>query len=170
LSQKRFENICESFLTCWETGRLRELISDISTSKDFDADKMLEFLQEVDVLTALSIAEATKTKIEAIGQLKEFVTKQDYENKIRDFIYEKPWIINPKWEQFQKEVSVTNVIKKLADDNLKNDELFKGRIDMVLSSGSSLLLIEFMRPGVKIDRDHLDRLNYYVIDVKKYIK
>ena len=68
-----------------------------------------------------------------------------------------------------KTILIKNLIKRLADENLKNDDVFNGRVDLALSSGADLLLIEFMRPGLMVDRDHLDRLNYYVSDVRNAI-
>ena len=166
LGKKRYHEWCNDILTSWETGRLRELIAKLSEAKDLDEQKLLDMLSEADVLTALNIAESVKTKILSIGELKQRVTSGQLENKVRDYIYEHPWIIHPKWESFKKERSVENLIKDLGAKHL-NNPAFKGRVDLALTAGSSLLLVEFMRPKLEIDLDHLDRINHYVISMRK---
>lgn len=165
LGKTRFHEWCNDILTSWEKGRLRDLIIKISETPQLDEAKFLEMLSEADVLTALNIAEAVKTKILAIGELKQRVKSKQLENKVRDYIYEHPWIIHPKWERFQKERSVENIIKDLGLKHL-NEPAFIGRVDLALSSNTQLLLVEFMKPGLEIDIDHLTRINLYVTDIR----
>jgi hypothetical protein len=166
LGQKRFEEWCNDILTSWETGRLRGLLQDISNTEIIDATKMLDILYEAQVLTSLNIAESIKTKIATVGELKKRVERKDLENSIRDYIYENPWLIHPNWESYKKERRVEKIIKDIGKKHLDTDGTFKGRVDLTLSSNEDLLLIEFMRPGLKIDRNHLDRLNNYVSDIR----
>jgi len=166
LSKKRFEEWCGDILTSWETGRLRGLLEEISNSESIDATRMLEILHEAQVLTSLNVAESIKTKIFAIAELKKRVDAKDLENSIRDYIYDNPWLIHPKWESYKKEKSVSHIISKIGKKHLDTDGLFNGRVDLALSSGDDLLLIEFMRPGLNLDRDHIDRLNNYVSDIR----
>lgn len=165
LGQKRYHEWCNDILTSWETGRLRELIAKMSEARDLDEQKLLEMLSEADVLTALNIAESVKTKILSIGELKQRVTSGQLENKVRDYIYEHPWIIHPKWESFKKERSVEKLIQDIGSKQLDHP-VFNGRVDLALASGSTLLLVEFIRPGIEIDKDHLERINYYVMAIK----
>lgn len=41
---------------------------------------------------------------------------------------------------------------------------------MLLSSGDQLLLIEFMRPGLTLDEDHVSRTRKYVFALDEYLK
>jgi hypothetical protein len=100
--------------------------------------------------------------------LKQRVRSGQLENKVRDYIYEHPWIVHPRWERFQKERSVENIIKAAGVTHL-GEEAFRGRVDLALSANTQLLLLEFMRPGVEIDTDHLDRINYYVLEIRNNI-
>ncbi|MBD3337613.1 MAG: hypothetical protein GF353_00800 [Candidatus Lokiarchaeota archaeon] len=169
LGQARYKEWCNDILTSWEKGRLRDLVIEISETEELDEQKLLDVLSESGVLTALNIAESIKTKIVTIGELNQRVATKQLENKVRDFIYENPWLIHPCWESFRKERSVHNIIKDSGAKNLNHDA-FRGRVDLALSAGSNLLLLEFMRPGLEIDRDHLDRINYYVIDIRNALK
>ena len=110
LGKNRFQDWCNALLTSWETGRLKELINQLSETRDLDEFKFLEILSEADVLTALNIAESVQTKILTIGELKQRVVSKQLENKVRDYIYEHSWIIHPKWESFKKERSVHKLL------------------------------------------------------------
>ena len=168
LGKNRYREWCNDILTSWETGRLKELINKISETEDFDESKLIEILSEADVLTGLNIAEAVKTKLVTIGELKQRIAKKELENNIRDYIYAHPWVIHPKWENYRKEKSVEKLIKDIGEKEL-SFEPYNGRIDLALSSGNELLLIEFMRPGLQIDKDHIDRLQWYVSSIRKHL-
>lgn len=170
LGQARFNEWCSDILTSWEIGRLRNLISEISETEDLDEQKLLDFLSEAGVLTAINIAESIKTKILTIGELKQKVDSQQLENSVRDFIYENPWLIHPKWEGYRKERGVLGLISDLGKKNLDGLDAFHGRVDLALCAGSNLLIIEFMRPGLTLDRDHLDRIAWYFTDIKNALE
>lgn len=169
LGQARYKEWCNDVLTSWEKGRLKDLITEMSEADDLDEQKLLDILSEAGVLTSLNIAESIKTKIVTIGELNKRVKNKELENSVRDFIYEHPWLIHPKWESFKKERSVNKIIEDIAGKELKPD-VFNGRVDLTLSSGDNLLLIEFIRPGEPLDRDHLDRINYYVLGIRRELK
>lgn len=164
LGQKRFQEWCNDILIFWENGRLKGLIEELADTTDLDETRFIEMLSEAGVLTDLSIAETIKTKIEAISTLQKYVDAGEKENKVRDYIYENPWLIHPKWETYKKERTLDKLISDIAKQEL-NTDAFDGRVDLVLSSGSNLLLLEFMRPGLTLNKDHLDRVNYYVLGI-----
>ena len=63
----------------------------------------------------------------------------------------------------KQETSVRNLIKEAAAEAaLEDDPDWNKRIDLVLSSNRHLLIVEFMRPGKSIDRDHLNRYQQYM--------
>lgn len=162
LNTDQFNELCGAVLTAWEKGRLRDLISDVSQMEDIEIGKLMELLFEASVLTALNTAEAVRTKLETIGGLKLRIKNRELENAVRDYIAENPWLISPKWQTFQKERSVKKLMDDLAVEQKMNEGDWEGRIDLALSSGEHLLILEFMRPGLTIDRDHIDRFDWYV--------
>ena len=171
LSQLQFEGLGEAILTAWEQGRLRDLIGNIAQVEELTADQLVEVLAEAQVLTALNVAEAVRTKLLTVGELKQRIKRQEFENDIRDYISENPWLVSPNWETF----AVERGVKGLIQDALNNSGItthtdFKGRVDLALSSGDHLLILEFMRPGLKLDWDHLDRFERYVRLVKTNLK
>lgn len=162
LSDTQFEELGYAVLTCWEQGRVRELIDRISQVEEMSEEDLLKILLEAGVLTALNTAEAVKTKLLTVGGLMIRIQKRELEAAVRDYIAKNPWLVSPKWETFHVEKSVAKLVSDAAEEaGLTRDDL-KGRIDLVLASGDHLLILEFMRPGLKLNLDHLNRFDRYV--------
>ena len=45
---------------------------------------------------------------------------------------------------------------------LDRDDQWEKRVDLVMSSRQQLLIVEFMRPGLTVDRDHINRYQEYI--------
>ena len=164
LSDEQFADLSTGFLIAWEGGRLRELIESVSNVEDMDETALLSLLAEEQVLSALHVAEAVKAKLEIIEKLRIRIEGRDLENAVRDYIAENPWILSPKWETFKVETSVRGLIEAAAK-KAKLDSYDKAgskRVDLALSSGRQLLVVEFMRPGLTINRDHVNRYEEYI--------
>lgn len=164
LKKEQFEELGNSLITAWDGGRLKELINAMESAESFDNDKFLSLLLESKALTAIHTAEAIRVKLDAIHGLYERINKKELENALRDYIANDPWLISPKWQTFAKESRVKTILDKAANSEKMNEPNsdWAGRVDLALSSGSHLLVIEFMRPGLKLDKDHLDRFEWYI--------
>ncbi len=171
LQDTTFVEVGGSILTAWEKGKLKELISSISDIDTMDESKLLSALVEARVLTALSFAESAKTRLLTVAGLKERIDAQELENAVRDYIADDAWIISPELTTFKKETSVNNLLRDSAEENkLEELEGFQGRVDLVLASGSRLVVLEFMRPGKAIDKDHVERFEWYIRSLREKIK
>lgn len=163
LTDEQFQELGEAVISAWENGRLRELIEEIADTEHLTADGLVNILTEADVLTALSTAEIVKTKLSAIEGLKDRIEKRELENAVRNYISKHPWLISPEWETFAVERSLKTIIDQASKDSrMATHEGFDDRVDLTLSSGNQLLVMEFMRPGLTIDDDHLSRFMSYV--------
>ena len=169
LADEQFEDLGDAMLTAWEHGRLRELITDLSKPDSLSDQQFLTILVESEVLTALNVAEAVKTKLLTVVGLRDRVKKRDLENTIRDYIADHPELISPEFETFRKERGV----KKLMEDAARDAKLigsdWDGRTDLSLSSGQQLLVLEFMRPGLTLDWDHISRFERYVVLLREAV-
>ena len=155
LSQDQFEDLGNAMVTAWEPGRLHDLVDDIAQVEDLTSDQLAGILAEAQVLTALNTAEAVRTKLLTVGGLKQRIDRRDLENAVRDYISQHPWLVSPKWETFAVETGVKQLLERaLAESGIQTDPDFAGRVDLVLSSGEHLLVLEFMRPGLRLDWDH----------------
>lgn len=163
IDQSQFEDLAGAVLTAWEGGRLRNIIDQVSRMETMDAGVLVSVLAEHQVLTALHIAEAVKLKVDVIDGLRRRIAARELENDIRDFIAENPWLISPEWETFQIERRIGRLVEDaLAESGIKDDIDWNGRVDLALSSGRQLLILEFMRPGLTVDYNHIERFQRYV--------
>lgn len=163
IEQTQFEELAGAVLTAWEGGRLRDIIEQVARMETMDAGVLVSVLAEHQVLTALHVAEAVKLKLELVDGLRRRIAARELETAVRDYIAANPWLISPRWETFQVERGIANLVQDaLAESGINNDVDWRGRVDLALSSGSQLLILEFMRPGLTVDRSHIDRFQRYV--------
>ncbi|WP_328671406.1 ATP-binding protein [Streptomyces sp. NBC_00328] len=160
LSDEQFADLAQAMLSAWEGGRLKGLIDDLASADELDADALVKILAQSRVMSALHAAEHVKAQLNLITGLEERVQRRELENHIRDYIAENPWLISPRWETFRVERGVRGLMEEVAKEIYGKD--WDARVDLVLSSGNQLLVVEFMRPGLKIDWDHLGRYERYV--------
>jgi Histidine kinase-, DNA gyrase B-, and HSP90-like ATPase len=171
LKTKQFEELGEAILTAWEAGRLHDLIAELSDTQDMTAEHLIDLLVEANVLTALNAYEAIKTKLTLIQGLEELIEKGELENAVRDYIAENPWLVSPRWETFKKEISIKKLLNELSiEKKIDPEKEWNRRIDLILASNDTLLILEFMQPGKLLDRDHLGRFEYYINSVRNYLQ
>lgn len=171
LSDNQFGELSDGVLTAWEGGRLMELINDIGDVSTMDEAALLRLLVETQVLNALHVAEAVKAKLGVIEGLRERIKQRDLENAVRNFIAENPWLLSPEWDTFKKEISLNRLLNEIAGKaGLNKDKSWRKRVDLVMAAGRQLLIVEFMRPGLKVNRDHLNRYGQYVDMIREAIQ
>lgn len=160
MEQDKYQEVAELVLSSWENGRLKGLWESLARDDDMSEGDLLKILTETDILTALNVAEAIKTKLYAIESLQSRIKRRALEESVRDHLAANPWIIGPRWDTFAVEKRVTTVIRKQAKKAGLSG--VKERFDLALSSGNQLLILEMMRPGKRLDWDHVDRCVRYV--------
>ena len=166
----KFEDLASAILTSWVGGRLRDLWHDIAERDNLSESDLLDILAEANVVTALNVAEAVRTKIAALEQLEDRIKRQALERDVRDHVAKNPWMISPEWEYYRKEDRVSHIAAESAREVGLTGEEYRGRVDLLLSSGERLLVLEFMRPGLTVNSDHLIRCVNYVVYIRAAIK
>ena len=170
LSETQFDDLGRAVLGAWEQGRLKDLIAEIAQSEDLDESALLEVLVEARVLTALQTVEVVRTKLGAIQGLRKRIEEKELENDVRDFIAESPWLISPEWETFKRESGLRQIIGQAANVAGLSAEIYRGRVDLTMASGRHLLVLEFVRPGLAVDWDHLSRFERYVRSIRSRVR
>jgi hypothetical protein len=158
-----FAEMASAILTAWEAGRLRQIIEDVSRMDEMNAGSLLGILAEQQVLSALHAAEVVRLRLNVINGLRRRIAHRALELDLRDYIAKHPWLISPRWETFQIERRIDKLVEDaLGESGIATDPDWAGRVDLTLSSNEELLVLEFMRPSVSIDRDHMERFQRYV--------
>jgi Histidine kinase-, DNA gyrase B-, and HSP90-like ATPase len=161
LTNEQFVTLSEATLTAWEGGRLKELIAEVADAGSMDEAALLSILTEHQVLTALHTLESVTVKKQVVDGLRQRIENGELENAVRDYIGENPWLIEPKWETYRVEKSLGKIVEEEAKKRFSKEMLDK-RLDLVLASGPQLLVLEFMKPGLTLDGDHLSRFELYI--------
>ncbi|MFF2941549.1 ATP-binding protein [Streptomyces niveus] len=169
ISDEQFEDLANAILSAWEGGRLRDLIDDLGRTSEMDADALVGILLESKAMNALHAAERVKIQLNLIEGLEERIKNRELENAVRDYIADNPWMISPEWDTFKVEKSLANLMKMVGASSLDTLDGWKGRVDLVLCSGHQLLVIEFMRPGVTADWDHVGRFERYIFSLREAV-
>lgn len=134
-----------------------------------DEAALLSILTEHQVLTALHTLESVTVKKQVVDGLRERIEQGELENAVRDYIAENPWLIDPKWDTYKVERAMKKVVDPEATKRFSSEMLDK-RLDLVLASGPQLLVLEFMKPGLKLDGDHLSRFELYVNGLRNSVE
>lgn len=170
LTNDQFDELAASMLTAWEGGRLQELINSLGEAADLDEAQLLQILAESNILTSLHAAEKVRGQLNLVRGLRRRIDERELENAVRDYIAQHPWLVSPKWETFVVERGLSRLIADAqAEAGLNSDADWEGRVDLVLSAGSTLLVMEFMRPDLAIDWDHIDRYQRYIDTLREKV-
>ncbi|GAA2421973.1 ATP-binding protein [Streptomyces coeruleofuscus] len=169
LSDAQFDDLANAILSAWEGGRLRELINELSNAAELDAEELVGILAKSRVMTALHAAERVRSQLNLINGLEERINEKRLENAVRDYIAQNPWMISPEWETFRVERGLSNLMEEISKETLDKEEAWNARVDLVLSSGDQLLVLEFMRPGKTADWDHVYRFERYIESLRDVV-
>lgn len=169
LGDEDFSQLADAILSAWEGGRLHDLIDRLSETADLDAETLVKILTESRVMNALHAAERVKVQLNLLEGLEERVRDKELENAVRDYIAENPWMISPEWDTFKVEKSLSAIAADVGKHSLDKEKGWNRRVDLLLSSGDQLLVVEFMRPGVTADWDHISRFKQYVLSLRSAI-
>jgi hypothetical protein len=161
LSDEQFTSLGSALLTAWEQGRLHNLIDEIASTTGMSEQRLLDLMAEMDVLTALNVAEAVKTRLLAVGELQHRIDARQLENPIRDYIAEHPYLLAPEYETFRRETGLKHFLDEMNIKAKMPEGTTRKRVDLLLASGSQLVLFEFMRPELILDWDHIQRYELY---------
>lgn len=170
LSSTQFQELGSAILLAWEGGRLKGLIQKIARTDDMDEGELVSILAEANAITALHTAETVNAKLQAINGLEARVARKDLENAVRDYIAQNPWLISPRWETFAIEKRLNTICADAANEAFRDSDDFNKRVDLILTSDRQLLVLEFMRPGITLDADHLRRFGQYMDILQEYIE
>ena len=168
MDQDKYVEVAELVIASWESGNLKGRWESFAKSDDVDEGDLLKILTETDILTALNVAEAIKTKLYAIESLQSRIKRRVLEKSVRNHLAANPWIIGPKWDTFAVEKRITTVVREQAKKAGLTED--KGRMDLAMSSGNQILILELMRPNKRLDWDHANRCTRYIQMIKTALK
>lgn len=176
-----FMVIARSMISGVQRESVQKVIKRINATDENSLDILYESIKEWDIISAVSIAEVVKGKIEIIKQFEKHIIKRTPEKSKGDlpdmqtFVKEHPWLLGQEYEQFTSEdiyheQGVERWIREVIDSVDKKYKTKKSsarRFDLLcVKDRREIKILELMRPGLPADYDHLIRLQEYVASIR----
>ena len=141
---------------------LASQITDTPTARD---TQMLELLKDWQYLESRELFKLFEGRIATIKKFQEYVKTDAREvPTIHNFFKEFPWVLDPRWTDFEEEITYTTLLKDKFPDKEIDDNR---RIDFLcIGFGDTIHVVELKRPGYKIKQKDLEQIRSYVAFIR----
>ena len=131
-------------------------------------ENALKLLTDWSEIEAKEYAKISLGRMKTIDQFDKYIKENASENKvIQKFLEEFPWLLDPKMEKFEREVTYTNLLKEKFPDDQEEVEVNR-RIDFLCTKSSGVVhVIELKRPNIKLTFKQLKQISEYVEFIRK---
>lgn len=152
------KGLYRSTILAFERLKLEGSAHELSEAINKGPEALIQILSNFDNYEVSLYLDLVKNRLNTIKILDDKVNENDYENKIRDFIYEHLWLIDPSWERvIASQFKETSVHKMFGTEvkSILNEQEIKGRLDLCYRNiGGDHIILELKRPdvGYKLDK------------------
>lgn len=144
------KQLYRSSILAFERLKLESSSHELINALNADSEELLKLLTSFDNYEVSLYLDLVKNRISTINVIKDKIKDNEYENKIRDFIFEHLWLIDPSWERVVSSQNKEKSVHKLFDEEVKgilSKEESGGRIDLSYRNiGDDHIIIELKRP------------------------
>ena len=130
-------------------------------------ENAIKLLTDWSEIEAKEYAKISLGRIKTIEQFDKYIKENASENKvIQKFLEEFPWLLDPKMEKFEREVTYTNLLKINFSDEKEVES--NRRIDFLCTRSSGVVhVIELKRPNIKLTTKQIQQIAEYVEFIKR---
>ena len=152
------KGLYRSTILAFERLKLEGSAHELSEAINKGPDALIQILSNFDNYEVSLYLDLVKNRLNTIKILDDKVKENEYENKIRDFIYEHLWLIDPSWERVIASQFKETAVHKMFNTEVKsilNEKEIKGRLDLCYRNiGGDHIILELKRPdvGYKLDK------------------
>lgn len=147
------------------------MLEDIKEIPPEERVKILEILNEFDVLEAIRVHKIVSSHVRVIQTFREMIEagvreRPDMHEHIRKY----PWLLGIKRQAMDYEKSLQRILEKHFSIQV-DDASGKGKPDFsCMRSGSDVLVIELKRPSESVGKDELDQIAGYVDVLREWVE
>ena len=125
-------------------------------------ENAIKLLTDWSEIEAKEYAKISIGRIKTIEQFDKYIKENASENKvIQKFLEEFPWLLDPKMEKFEREVTFIDILKRTFPDDHELES--NRRIDFLCTKNSGVVhVIELKRPNIKITAKEIKQISEYV--------
>ena len=126
-------------------------------------ENALKLLTDWAEIEAKEYAKISLGRMKTIDQFDKYIRDNASETKvIQKFLEEFPWLLDPKMEKFEREVTFTSLLKKQFPDDIEEIDSNR-RIDFLCTNNSGVVhVIELKRPNIKLTVKQIQQIAEYV--------
>lgn len=130
-------------------------------------ENAIKLLTDWSEIEAKEYAKISMGRMKTIDQFEKYINENASENKIiQKFLVEFPWLLDPKMEKFEREVTFTNLLKRTFPDDQELES--NRRIDFLCTNSAGVVhVIELKRPNIKLTVKQIQQIAEYVEFIKK---
>lgn len=169
----RLAELVDFLIKAYENEHFMALIRALNATDENAKDEIFRLVAEWDVLEAIHTAQLVRGRVEIIRKFRAMIEARVPEKPdLQDFLKPHPWLINVAWQVLQHERSLEKVLLSQFPDAVEAaaaDMEGGSRLDF-FCIGDSLrkVVVEVKRPGVRIGRDEIRRLEDYVDYLRRW--
>jgi len=167
--------MADQIIKAFEYSYFVDVIDDLEKASENpeNLELLLTQLSKWEILESRSILEIIKGRLRVIDKFFNMIINQAPETANRtlgtdnfhDLIAGFPWLLNPEWQVFIEERSISNVLKILGGEDFK-DEMSQKRIDfLALQGNDTVAVIEIKSIIDVLTLDEFRRLEDYKIKI-----
>lgn len=148
----------------------RDFTQQLDEMQALDNENAIKLLCDWGEIEAKEYAKIALGRISTIDQFERYISKNASETKvIQKFLEQFPWLLDPKMEKFEREVTYSKLLKQKFGEDTDLPETNR-RIDFLCTNSSGIIhIIELKRPCIKLTAKEMSQVASYTEFIKKQI-
>ncbi|KOA61072.1 hypothetical protein BAAM0499_04560 [Bifidobacterium animalis subsp. animalis MCC 0499] len=152
-----YQSSIVAFTRLVQMGEVRKLehVGDLST------EQILAILTSYRDYENIEYAHVVRSRLEVINKLEGMLNADEYENAVRDFVSNNPWLLDPAWERATRDMVKEKSFKSLAKGygiDFSSDDEANSRLDIkYLTAPDRETIVEFKRYKRRVKIEELRR-------------
>ena len=146
----------------------RDFTQQLDEMQALDNENAIKLLCDWGEIEAKEYAKIALGRISTIDQFERYISKNASETKvIQKFLEQFPWLLDPKMEKFEREVTYSKLLKQKFGEDTDLPETNR-RIDFLCTNSSGIIhIIELKRPCIKLTAKEMSQVASYTEFIKK---
>lgn len=168
--KERALELSDSLLKVYEFRQFHDILIQVEEVGD-DPDKLSQLLTNLHqwkVLESRAILEIVQGRLQIIDKFAKMVaedapetTKSIGGDNMHDLIAGYPWLLNPEWQVYSEEKSISTQLKAWLYEDIKEEDARMRYDFLALTNNSEFIVVEIKRSKHAVEMEELQRLERY---------
>ncbi len=166
-NEQQIKNIIAVTISALENDDYYDIIEKIAQASDGNIEIFASALREFGIIDISLIAIQATARLSFLEKLQFLVDKEDtLEKDLHTALEKNMWVFGAEYSLMSSNQTTNHIVDKYLGEKFKGDRANK-RPDLLLSNGigNKMLLIEFKRPSLQLEREHEAQATEYRDDL-----